>query len=166
MSKHWPLQTVNPELHRIAHWLLRHSGVPLPPGHFVPQAPQFWVSLVRFAQAPLHWVSLAGHVSLHTPATHTGAEGPQVVEQVPQCAASLEVSTSHPSVASALQSANPLSQAMEHFDALQEGVPCTGLQTVPQAPQLARSLVVLTHTALQITLPGPVQFEVQAPATQ
>ena len=47
----------------------------VPPGHAVPHAPQFWLSVWRFVQVLEHSVSPDWQLTAHLPAEHTSPEG-------------------------------------------------------------------------------------------
>lgn len=133
-----------------------HCVVHLPEAHTcptsqdVPQAPQFFGSFVRFAQAFEQFVNLAAHVVAHFPVAQArvpfGAF-PQSFPQAPQFFASfprLAQVTSHG------DSAPP--QTNRQIDPVQSGVPPSGAEhDTPQAPQFSLSVVGSTQAPSQST---------------
>ena len=66
----------------LVHTLARHTSMP---GHTVPQAPQFALSVCSLTQVPLQLASPLWQVSVQVPAEHTWP-GPQAFPQAPQFA--------------------------------------------------------------------------------
>jgi hypothetical protein len=86
----------------------------------------------------------------------------------PQWAASLRVSTSQPSSATPLQSAKPIWQAKPHSLPMQVACALATLQTRPQAPQWATSVLRSRHTPPQQVWPpgqAPPSPHLQLPPT-
>jgi hypothetical protein len=155
---HWVPQSVLP-LAQVA-W-----QVPLrqtwPVAQTVPQAPQFRVSLVKLTHAPAQELVPSGHA--HTPAVQVAPAG-QTVGQLPQWPSSSARFTSHPSLATPLQSAKPAAQVKPHAPAAQVGVALAREgQTLPHIPQPVTLVAVLVSQPLAASpsqLPKPV---LQAP---
>jgi hypothetical protein len=118
----------------------------------VPQAPQFWGSVVRSVQAAPHVVNPEAQLVAHRPPAQT-CPGAQGAPQAPQLAASLPMFTHRP-----LQSVVPTGQTQapdEHCFA--------PLQDAPHAPQFCESLERSTQAPVH-TLSGAGQAALHEPA--
>jgi hypothetical protein len=92
---------------------------------------------------------------VHTqwPDTHA-CPAPHAVPHAPQLFTSLVVSTSQPSEAMALQSANPVSHVNPHAPIAHVAVPCATVeQTAPQPPQFETLACVSTQPPPQLAIP-------------
>jgi hypothetical protein len=152
---HCPLQLVVPlgQLHE----RLTHEA---PPAQATPHPPQFFESIARSTQPPLHAVSPAPQPFPHTPALQTRFV-PQALPQEPQFARSELVLTHVP-----LQMVWPVGHV--HI-ALMHVAPVA--HTVPHAPQFLASVCVDVQEPLQFVWPAPqvethVPFEQAWPAEQ
>ena len=100
----------------------------------IPHAPQFFRSDSTFTHPPVQSLVGAAHVARHTPPLHTWPAA-QLVEQPPQCAGSLPVSTQR-----LLQRVAPAGH--EHCPLLQSEPPA---QDFPHPPQFLRLVAASTH---------------------
>jgi hypothetical protein len=117
----------------------------------VPQAPQFWTSVISFAQLVPHAVSPLGH--WHIPCWQLRPV-PQAVPQVPQFAASVCRSTQ-----AVPQAFLPAEHAHAPFVQLEP----VG-HAVPHAPQWLALVLVSTHVPEQLLWPFVQPLEPAAPA--
>ncbi|KAG0586078.1 hypothetical protein KC19_2G062200 [Ceratodon purpureus] len=155
-----PSQLLNPGLHEYSHLPPLHFvtafGISL---HFVPQAPQLFVSVPvldshPLVQSPSQLLNPGLHEYSHLPPLHfVTAFGISLhfVPQAPQLLVSVPVLDSQPLVQSPSQLLNPGLQEYSHFPPL-HFVTAFGisLHFVPQAPQLFVSVPVLdSHPLVQ-----------------
>jgi hypothetical protein len=142
-------QTSGPPFVSLQHWPPLHR-FQVGNAQLTWQAPQLKRSmLVSTHVSPQHIVpSGQGAPAAQLPGwqvpTTQNEPGAQALPQVPQLAASLRVSTSHPFCTSPSQSAKPQRHAtVTHAPSRQVVSPCgIGPQSTPHPPQLFRSLVV------------------------
>jgi hypothetical protein len=137
------------------HWQV--APTQLAPLQETPQPPQAPGSVWGLTHCPAQPRNPAGHPSVHRPSLQLWPAG-QAPSQLPQCWASLAVSTQRP-----LHSVLPAGQTQ----ALRTHA-CPVAQACPQAPQLAGSLAVSAQVQpsavqVQLVLPGA---QPQAPARQ
>jgi hypothetical protein len=163
-----------------SHAALTHSGVPLGTAHATPQPPQFASSVSVLTSQPSAGLALqSSNPALQSaiaqaPAAQLGVPlaTAHAVPQPPQFATSVFVFTSQPSTGLPLQSSKPASQlAISHAAATQLGVPLATAHAVPQPPQFAGSVSVLTSqpsagARLQSAKPASQAATVQLPPTQ
>jgi len=140
--------------------------------HPFPHAPQLLALLAVLTQVVPHNVgSAAGHPEAHANVPplpeHTAVAPEHAVLQPPQVAA-CEMSVSQPSAGLPLQSIQPGAHdeaANAQAPAVHDAAPLTcarPLQSLPQTPQLAVSVVTSTHAPSQSVYPA-LHVEVQAP---
>ena len=109
----------------------------------LPQAPQFALSVFRFAQEVPHLVSSVGHCAAHEPRVQTWPAAQEAPHE-PQWFTSLVVSTHAP-----LQLVLP--KAHEQLPPVQVAPPW---QVVPQAPQSVELVWVLTQDEPHLVVPA------------
>jgi hypothetical protein len=130
-------------------------------GHAIPQPPQFAALVLVFTSQPSNPFPLqlpkpALHAIPHTRAAHVAvpfAGTAQRVPHAPQCSGLLVMSTSHPSVATALQLPKPVLHANEHaLEAHVADALGAGGQTRPHIPQCETVLVVVVSHPLDTSM--------------
>ena len=106
----------------------------VPPPHAIPQAPQFWLSVVRTTQLVPQSVEPDGHVAVQVPALQTSPAA-QAFPQLPQSAALVWRFTHWP-----LQDVVPTGHV--HCPVTQDDPP---VHAMPHPPQLALSVAGSTQ---------------------
>jgi len=132
-----------------------------PPGHALPQPPQFWGSVAVLVQLPEQSCSPERQTALQALLTQLSPAG-QAFPHPPQLAASFDVSV-HSAPASEPQSVSPARQVVEQWPVPSQT--CPEGQALPHAPQLFGSPLVF----VQVPLHGfsPVgQLMAQCPSLQ
>jgi hypothetical protein len=152
-SGYWPLQSSKGAVHDArAQAPFLQAVIPFAALQAVLQLPQVAAWVIKLASQPsAYWRLQSENPAAQETTRHAPREQPalpfaaaQLVPQVPQVAAELDRSASHPSERRPLQSPHPLLQLlMRQRPEAHSGWPFGAVHATPQAPQLVRLEKVL-----------------------